>query len=52
MITEFKQNIKTKVDELTMMNAPVDIEDLTIKILNGLDEDYKELSDAIQARKT
>ena len=35
-----------------MMNALVDIEDLTIKILNGLDEGYTELSNAIQARET
>ena len=46
-ITEFMQNIKTKVDELAMMNAPVDIEDLTIKILNGLYADYTELANAI-----
>ena len=35
-----------------MMNAPVDIEDLTIKILNGLYADYTELANAIQARET
>ncbi|KAA8525359.1 hypothetical protein F0562_007223 [Nyssa sinensis] len=35
-----------------MMNSPVDIEDLTIKILNGLDADYKKLANAIQARET
>ncbi|KAG6495905.1 hypothetical protein ZIOFF_043736 [Zingiber officinale] len=32
------------------MNAPFDIEDLTIKVLHGLDDDYKELAHAIQAR--
>lgn len=34
------------------MNAPVDIEDLTIKILEGLDDDYRELARAMQTRET
>lgn len=45
------QNIKTKADELALMKSPVNIEDLTIKILNDLDEEYKELANAIQARE-
>ncbi|KAK6931858.1 hypothetical protein RJ641_003651 [Dillenia turbinata] len=51
-ITEFIQNIKTEADELTLMNIPVDTEDFTIKILNGLDEDYKELANATLSRET
>ncbi|KAK6917421.1 hypothetical protein RJ641_018172 [Dillenia turbinata] len=35
--------------ELALMNVPVDIEDLTIKILNGLYEDYKELANTVLA---
>ncbi|KAG6468869.1 hypothetical protein ZIOFF_073564 [Zingiber officinale] len=44
--------IKSKSDELALMNAPLDIEDLTLKILHGLDDDYKELACAIQPRDT
>ncbi|KAA8542770.1 hypothetical protein F0562_023922 [Nyssa sinensis] len=44
-IIEFMHNIKTKVDALAMLNSPVDIEDLFIKILNGLDADYTELAE-------
>lgn len=51
-ITEFMQTIKIKADELALMNAPVDIEDLTITILQGLEDDYRELGRAIQARET
>ncbi|KAA8539726.1 hypothetical protein F0562_026418 [Nyssa sinensis] len=51
-ITEFMHNIKTKVNALAMLNSPVDIKDLTIKILNGLDADYTELANVIQARET
>ncbi|KAG6468875.1 hypothetical protein ZIOFF_073570 [Zingiber officinale] len=51
-IIELMQFIKSKSDELALMNAPLDIEDLTIKILHGLDDDYKELARAIQPRDT
>ena len=34
------------------MNAPVDIKDLTIKILNSLDDSYRELANAIQAHES
>lgn len=46
-ITEFMQGIKTIVDALALMNVSVDSKDLVIKILDGLDENYKELSNAI-----
>lgn len=46
-ITEFMQFIKSKADELALMNAAMDGEDLTIKVLQGLDDDYKELAHAI-----
>ncbi|XP_073119923.1 uncharacterized protein [Henckelia pumila] len=48
-ITDFMQFIKSKADVLTLMNAPIDIEDLTIKVLHGLDDDYKEFAHIIQA---
>ena len=34
------------------MNKPIDFDELSIRILNGLDEPYKHLSSAIQARET
>lgn len=40
-ITEFLQGIKAIVDALALMNVPIDTEDLTLKVLNGLDENYK-----------
>lgn len=46
------QDIKSTVDELLLMDVTVDYEDLVLKILHGLDENYRELSNAIQARET
>ena len=52
-ITEYMQTVKSIVDDLAMLNAPVDDEDLTLKILGGLDDDYyKTLCDAIHFRET
>lgn len=47
-MTEYMQNIKSRVDELATMNAPIDNEDLTIKILNGLGDEFKDLVTTIQ----
>lgn len=46
------QGIKVHVDALALMGVTVDSEDLTLKVLHGLDDSYKELSHAIQARDT
>ena len=48
---EYMQNIKSRVDELATMNAPIDNEDLTIKILNGLGDEFKDLVTTIQTRE-
>ena len=45
---ELMQGIKAKADKLALMNVLVDIEELTIKILNGLDESFKERANAIE----
>ncbi|KAL6327601.1 hypothetical protein AAG906_021892 [Vitis piasezkii] len=42
-VSEFLQTIKARVDELAILGAVVDDEDLLEKILEGLGEDYKEL---------
>jgi hypothetical protein len=51
-ITEFLHSIKAHADELAILGAPVDSEDLTDKILDGLGDEYKELVRAIQAHDT
>lgn len=38
------------IDELALLGAPLDPEDITDHILDGLDDDYKPLIDAVQAR--
>ena len=43
------QNIKSCIDKLPMMNAPVDYKDLTTKILNGIGDKFKDLASTIQA---
>jgi hypothetical protein len=44
--------MKCRADELTILGAPMDEDDLTDKILDGLGDDYKELIHAVQARDT
>lgn len=44
--------IKGTVDELALLGVSTDLEDLALKILHGLDDSFKELSYAIQARDT
>lgn len=52
-ITEYMQQIKTIADELALLGKPVDIEDITDIILNGLDQtDYKPVITGVQARDT
>lgn len=51
-VTEFLQMVKSQADELALLGAPVDIEDLTDKILDGLDSEYNELVRVVQARDT
>ena len=48
-LTEYMQNIKSRANELVIMNAPVNNEDLIVKILNGLRDGFKDLEVAIQA---
>ena len=50
-ITDFLQSVKARADELAVLGAPVDNEDLTDKILEELGDDYKELVRVVQARE-
>lgn len=40
-ISKYLQNIKARADELAILGAVVDNEDLSKRILEGLGEDYK-----------
>ncbi|KAA8525629.1 hypothetical protein F0562_007489 [Nyssa sinensis] len=51
-ITEFMQTIKTRADDLALLGALMDEEEITDKILDGLGDDYKELVRTVQARDT
>jgi hypothetical protein len=51
-VSEFLQTIKARADEFAILGAPVDIEDLSERILEGLGAEYKELAKAVQARDT
>ncbi|KAH7575581.1 hypothetical protein JRO89_XS02G0154700 [Xanthoceras sorbifolium] len=46
------QFIKSRTDELAVLGKPLDDEDLIEKILDGLDDDYRPLVDAINGRDT
>ncbi|KAI9178326.1 hypothetical protein LWI28_025174 [Acer negundo] len=49
-ITEYMQHAKSIADELAMLDAPENSEDLKVKILNGLGEEFKDISSAVRAR--
>ena len=42
-VIEYLHSVKVCADELAILGAPLDLEDLTDKILDGLSDDYKEL---------
>lgn len=44
-------SVKTYSDELSLFNSPCD-DDLNLKVLHGLGDEYQGLSDAIKARDT
>ena len=51
-VTDFIHSIRARTDELAILGAPMEEEDLTEKILDGLGDEYKELVRAVQARDT
>ena len=50
-ITTYMQDIKNCIDSLVLMNKPMDFDDLSICILNGLDPTYSKLSHALKVRE-
>jgi len=51
-IMDFAYFVKARSDELAVLGASMDIEDLTENILDSLDDEYRELVRAVQARDT
>ncbi|KAK0603490.1 hypothetical protein LWI29_005537 [Acer saccharum] len=49
-ITEYLQNAKSIADELAVLDAPKNPEDLTVKILNGLGDEFKDIASVVRAR--
>ncbi|KAJ9557506.1 hypothetical protein OSB04_012120 [Centaurea solstitialis] len=51
-ITEFMQAVKVLTDQLAILADPVKTEDITDKVLEGLDSSYQGVIDAVNARDT
>lgn len=49
-ITEYMHSVKSCTDELFLLGATCDVDEITFKVLNGLGDDYLGLADAIKAR--
>ena len=48
-ITEYMQHAESSADELAMLDAPENSEDLTVKILNDLGDEFRDILSAIRA---
>ncbi|CAH9070962.1 unnamed protein product [Cuscuta epithymum] len=51
-ITEYMHFLKTAADELALLGKPLDHEDFIDTILNGLDDGYKSIIEAVEGRET
>lgn len=51
-VTDYMQAIKTKADELATLGKPLDHEDLIEKVLDGLDDTFQSVIDAVNSRDT
>ena len=49
-MSDYMQSIKTWIDQLAALGKPLDHEDLSEKILEGLDDDYQSIIDAVNTR--
>nr|GMD24035.1 Retrovirus-related Pol polyprotein from transposon RE1 [Ipomoea batatas] len=49
-VTEYMHHIKRVVDELVILGKPMEHEDITDKILDGLDSDYQSVINAVNGR--
>ena len=46
-VTDYMQAIKTKANELAILGKPLDHEDLIEKVLDGLDDTFQSVIDAV-----
>ena len=51
-ITDYMQDVKHNIDFLALMNIPVDFDELSIRVLNGLGPAYLNLSHVLQVWET
>nr|DAD43405.1 TPA_asm: hypothetical protein HUJ06_001635 [Nelumbo nucifera] len=51
-INEYMQAIKTRSDELALLGKPLDDEDLIDRVLEGLGDEYKSITDVVNAHET
>lgn len=51
-VDEYMQQIKTKSDALALLGSPLDPEDITDYIFDGLSDDFKQVADSVQNRDT
>ena len=51
-ITDYMQDVKHNINSLALMNVPIDFDELSICVLNGLGLAYSHISHALQARDT
>ncbi|KAK3224478.1 hypothetical protein Dsin_011503 [Dipteronia sinensis] len=51
-VTEYMQHIKSVADKLAMLDALKNSKDLTVKILKGLGDEFKDISPDVRARYT
>ena len=49
-IVEYMQTIKIIIDDLALMGNPLSEDEIILHVLNGLGNDFKEISATIQAR--
>ena len=47
-ITDYMQDIKRNIEALAHINVKVDFDELSIRVLNGLSQDYCNISHALQ----
>ena len=51
-ITTYMQDFKHNIDFLALMNVPIDFDELSIRVFNGLGPSYSNISHALQVRET
>ena len=51
-ITAYMQDAKHNIDTLALMNVPIDFDELSIRVFNGLSPTYSNISHALQVWAT